>query len=273
MENFCERLYEALENELHEITVTNDPIESQLKKSILLCRKAMGKLKSFILGNPFHSLHDEVRFFRETKPLFYSRYIYFISVYNFEMLRPVGNNEAFKDYILLHQADLNRFFEQNKQFYQYYRSSSYHLDQSYFTRGVFSLYGDLDDFEHDSSFSTTHDYRLSKILANERFSRYLENGIFQLEQQQNVAPVEHDDTYLEWTASKAGVVELLYAFHAAGVFNNGTASIRQVAGFISRTFDIKLGDYYRLFQDFRIRKKDRTKFFTISYRSSNPAYG
>src|SRR5690606_8440354 len=113
---------------------------------------------------------------------------------------------------------------------------------------------DLDDFQHDSSFSTTHDYRLSKILANEKFSQYLENRIFQLEHQQTLAPVEEDDTYLDWTASKAGAVELLYAFHAAGVFYNGTASIRQVAGFVSRTFNIKLGDYYRLFQDFRIRK-------------------
>lgn len=260
MEHFCERLYEALENELHEVTVTNDPVENQLKKSILLCRKALAKLKSFVLGTVFQSLSDEVSFFRETKPRFYSRYIYFISVYNFEMLRPVGGNGTTKDYIRRHQDDINRFFDQNQQFYQYYRSSSDHLDQSYFTRGVFSLYGDLDDFEHDNSFSTTHDYRLSKILANEHFNKYLENRIFQLEQQQNKAPVEEDDTYLDWTASKAGEVELLYAFHASGVFNNGTASIRQVAGFISRAFNIKLGDYYRLFQDFRIRKKDRTKF-------------
>lgn len=260
MENYYAKLYEALESELHGITVTNDPIENQLKKSILLCRKALAKLKSFVLKNPFKSLQDEVQFFRETKPLFYCRFIYFISVYNFEMLRPTGSSEAFKDYIKREQEDISRFFAHNQQFYQYYRSASDHLDQSYFTRGVFSLYGDLDDFEHDSLFSTTHDYRLSKILANEKFSKYLENRIFQIESQQSVAPVEEDDTYLDWTASKAGAVELLYAFHAAGVFNNGTASIRQVAGFISRAFNIKLGDYYRLFQDFRIRKKDRTKF-------------
>ncbi len=260
MENFCERLYEALENELHEITVANDPIENQLKRSILLCRKAMTKLRSFVLNNPFKSMLDEIRFFRETKPLFYSRYIYLISVYNFEMLRPTGSTEIFKDYIKREQEDLSRFFVHNQLFYQYYRSASDHLDQSYFTRGVFSLYGDLDDFEHDNTFSTTHDYRLSKILANEKFSKYLENRIFQIETQQSIAPVEEDDTYLNWTAPKAGAVELLYAFHAAGVFNNGTASIRQVAGFVTRTFNIKLGDYYRLFQDFRIRKKDRTKF-------------
>ena len=176
------------------------------------------------------------------------------------MLSPTGSTEIFKDYIKREQEDLSRFFVHNQLFYQYYRSASDHLDQSYFTRGVFSLYGDLDDFEHDNTFSTTHDYRLSKILANEKFSKYLENRIFQIETQQSIAPVEEDDTYLNWTAPKAGAVELLYAFHAAGVFNNGTASIRQVAGFVTRTFNIKLGDYYRLFQDFRIRKKDRTKF-------------
>ena len=65
-----------------------------------------------------------MRFFRETKPLFYSRYIYFISVYNFEMLRPIGSNEVFKDYIKREQADISRFFAHNQQFYQYYRSGN-----------------------------------------------------------------------------------------------------------------------------------------------------
>lgn len=63
-----------------------------------------------------------------------------------------------------------------------------------------------------------------------------------------------------WTAPKASLVEILYALQSTGVFNNGAADIKQLAMWFERNFRISLGNYYHVFQEIRLRKKNRTSF-------------
>lgn len=65
---------------------------------------------------------------------------------------------------------------------------------------------------------------------------------------------------LHWTGSKASLIELVYALQCGGVFNNGNADLKQIATYFEQAFDVELGNYYRVFQDFRIRKNSRTQF-------------
>ena len=68
---------------------------------------------------------------------------------------------------------------------------------------------------------------------------------------------------LKWTAPKVSLVELVYAFKAAGVFNNGTANINEIAALLEEVFQRDLSDFYRTFQEIRIRKKSRTAFMEL----------
>ena len=43
------------------------------------------------------------------------------------------------------------------------------LDTLYFTRGGFDVHIEIEDFEQYEQYSTSHDYKLSKIMANEKF--------------------------------------------------------------------------------------------------------
>ena len=259
VKKFSSNLYEELQNDLVKYTSDLDNINS-LKISISLVRNALHLLRNFVASYNFNDNNEEIEFFRYSKPVFYSQYIYFIDVYNIEAGKPEGSMSNLISYYQNELDYLKLFFEHNHLFYQYYRSKSSHLDASYFVQGVFCVHTELDDFDHDGLFSTSHDYKLSKIIAHERLRDYLLTEIFKVEQNQSILPDDGKNIDLEWTAPKAGLVELLYAFHAAGTFNNGAVSIRQVAEFTGKAFNVKLGDYYRLFQDFRIRKKDRTKF-------------
>ena len=67
---------------------------------------------------------------------------------------------------------------------------------------------------------------------------------------------------LKWTAPKVALTELLYALNSEGVFNNGTADLKDIAEFFEYIFEIDLGQYRRTFLEIRARKSDRTKFIS-----------
>jgi hypothetical protein len=260
MRTITERFYGALENQLNEVSINDESISDQYKTSILLCKKAMAKLKNYISTYSFESSEDEIHFFKVVKPEFYSKYIYFINVYNFIIQRPLGGNEIIKDYINFELADIKRFFDHNQAFYQYYRSGSSQMDDVYFTRGNFDVNVELEDFEEDELYSTSHDYKLSKIIANEKYQNYLNLELQKL--------IEHDpqsqeigiELPLTWTFNKTDLVELIYALVALGVFNNGNMEIKAVVSFFQTVFHVDLGAYYHKYTDITRRKKERTPF-------------
>jgi hypothetical protein len=260
MRTFAERFYGALENQLNEVAINGDSLAEQYKSSILLCKKAMTKLKNYISSYSFESVEDEIHFFKVIKPQFYSKYIYFINVYNFIMQKPTGSDDFVKDYINYELTDLKRFFEHNHSFYQYYRSGSTLMDQVYFTRGGFDVHVELEDFEEDELYSTSHDYKLSKIIANEKYQDFLNLELQKLVEQVEEPPQLALELPLTWTFNKTDLVELIYALVALGVFNNGNTEIKSVVSFFQTVFHVDLGQYYHKYTDITKRKKDRTAF-------------
>jgi hypothetical protein len=79
-----------LENYLNEFSINGDSLAEHFKNSIMLCKKAMAKPKNYISSYSFENTEDEIQFFKGVKPQFYSKYIYFINVYNFIMQGPLG---------------------------------------------------------------------------------------------------------------------------------------------------------------------------------------
>lgn len=56
------------------------------------------------------------------------------------------------------------------------------------------------------------------------------------------------------------MIELIYALHSQGVFDNGNADIKVIAKTFERIFNIDLGDFYHTFMELKSRKINRTKF-------------
>ena len=136
----------ALEREL---AATTGPLIDQHRSAILLCKKAMAKLKTYMANYAFAGPEEETCFFKCDKPWFYSKYIYHISVYNFLLQKPAGGPHIQQDYILMHLAEVKTFFDHNRAFYAYYRAGMTQLDQIYYTRGGFDVHAELEDFEED----------------------------------------------------------------------------------------------------------------------------
>lgn len=90
-------------------------------------------------------------------------------------------------------------------------------------------------------------------------SQYLtEDKVFNKEKTEQT-PFSFPNVRLTWTGSKVDLVELIYAWEAAGCFNHGHVTIKEIVSYIQIIFNIDLGDYYHTFRDLR-RRVDRTAF-------------
>ncbi len=123
----------------------------------------------------FKNDEEEICFFKEYKPQLFSRLIYFSEIYKIETKRPTGSDTAQKNYIIKELDRIKDYFDKNLDFYQYYRTEKTHLDRYYFLRVEpdIELNVDCFYFERDNNFSTSFDYKVSKILANEMLRIYL----------------------------------------------------------------------------------------------------
>jgi hypothetical protein len=252
MKTYTDRLYRALESELPELTAGTEPAITY-RQSILHCKKAMNKLKNYVAAYDFADLAEEIHFFKVIKPRFYSRYIYFINVYNFHMQQPAGSSEIRQAYIQMHLNELKTFFDHNRAFYSYYRSGMTQLDGTYFTRGGFDVHIEIEDFEEDAQYSTSHDYKLSKLIANEKFEAYLNQEMARLtDPAATIAPFKP----VSWTAAKTDAIELIYSLKACGAINNGNIDISELVTIWEYTFQVDLKEFYHKFTDITRRKKD-----------------
>jgi hypothetical protein len=257
MKNTPTRLWNALENELAAIGRNGQPRSAQVRSSILICKKAMRKLRNYMASEAFPDPAEEIDFFKTIKPAFYSSFIYYINVYDFIMKYPAGGEEAREQYIRLHLAELKTFFDHNQAFYQYYRAGLTHLDEQYFVRGSFNVSVEMEDFEEDQQYSTSHDYKLSKIIANEKFGTFLDRELAKLnlgtgDKAAEFFPLAHP----AWTASHTDAVELIYALKASGAVNNGNIDISELVALFEFLFRMELKEYYHKFTDITRRKKD-----------------
>lgn len=256
---FTDKLYAGLEQDIEIIGLKHENSTKKFAEILAVVQETLRGLRQHVIESGFTDMQEEAFFFKTIKPKFYSKYIYFISVYNFMLQRPIGSDDAQREYIAAELTGLKRFFDHNNAFYQYYRSDATHLDELYFTRGPFRICGELDDCERDGTYNTSHDYKLSKVIANERYQDYLSHELAKLNGSvvSNESPV---DIPFRWTSSKTDAVELIYSLIATGVLNNGNADVKNFVIWFEKAFQVDLGNYYHKYTDMCNRKNNRTIF-------------
>lgn len=240
----------------------DDPI-IRCENAIDIINKSLEKLKVLFDKEKLKSQELEIHFFKNIKPKFTSKLIYYNLIYKIETKMPHGGDKIVKKYLNNELLRLKIFFDNNLDFYKYYRTGNNFLDYKYFVRGNFDIKLTLDSFyfEVDRSFSTSHDFKIAKILAHDLIQVYLEDKLLIIDKKEpkEKSQVNHK-VKQTWTGSKVALTELLYALHAEGVFNNGTSDLKDVAEYFENVFDIDLGQYHRAFLEIRVRKSDPTKF-------------
>ena len=130
---------------------------------------AVKELKVLFEKEKNKSSQQEIEFFKNVKPKFTSKLIYYNVIFKIETKKPHGGERIIKKYLNNELDKLKRYFDGNLDFYRYYRTGSSYLDHKYFLRGKFDVKLALDSFyfEADHTFSTSHDFKVAKILAHD----------------------------------------------------------------------------------------------------------
>lgn len=215
---------------------------------------AFYQLKAFILSYKFKDEEEEILFFKEIKPRFCSRLIYYRKIYNIEMNRPTGVVGRQREYLSEILDSINKYNCKRLDFIRYYRSCSSHLDTLYFLRGQTDTEQYLETFhyEFDPNFSTNGDYKVAKILANDMLSAYLMKEIELLNDNGLVMSSGFPTIKLTWKGTKVELQEQIISWDSAGTF--GDVPLTQLYSYIQNVFNIQLdSNFSRSFGELKIR--------------------
>ncbi|WP_156309403.1 RteC domain-containing protein [Sphingobacterium endophyticum] len=254
MEKFYEETLYKLETAIYELEIEGHCSICKIEAVIHLIIECLSKVKEYVLNRGFKNIDEEVHFFKHQKPAIVSKLIYYNAVYKIETKKPNGTKLA-KEYLNRELKKLKKFFDNNLEFYKYYRTNNSFIDDKLFIRGKHDIKLSLDTiyFETDHRFSTSHDYKVAKIIANDQIQVYIEDQL-----NNNIQKKPPNSFALNWTESKTALTELIYALHSAGAFGN--TDIIAIAKTFESTFNISLGDFYHTFMELKARKINRTKF-------------
>lgn len=262
MVKFTSTQYASMTNELNNIASEALNILQQSERSYAVVRVVLNEIKSFILDYHFKDQQEEIRFFKEIKPQFMRELIYYEELYEIEARKPVGGKEQFVQYYEQEVERIRQYFVRHQVLYNYYRTDKSDYDELFFTRANNSKSNTAGNpMEIDNRICTAHSYRLSKLQGFEMVNDYLQQCIFKLNNPEFYAPSGTEQKFTSlWTDSKAALIELAYALQARGSVNNGKGDLNKIISDLELVFNIRLGNFYRVYQSIRMRKKNRTIF-------------
>ncbi|SFS52551.1 RteC domain-containing protein [Sphingobacterium wenxiniae] len=257
MDKFYNETLHKLEIAIKDYEIETDCSIQRMEAVIHLIVECLSDVKGYVLKKGFKNVNEEIRFFKYQKPAIVAKLIYYNAIYKIETKKPYGA-KPIRKYLNKELKKLKRFFDNNLDFYKYYRSNNSFLDEKMFLRGNhdIKLWLDTYYFQSDQSFSTSHDYKVAKIIANDLIQVYIEDLLYNKFQKDKSKAQKK----LKWTDSKVALIELIYALHYQNVFDNGNNDIREVAQYFESAFGIDLGNFYQTYLELRNRKMNRTKF-------------
>lgn len=265
MQTYYHQLYTTMEQELKELKSEDLPLLRRKILSADICRTAVLKIKENLREYQFKNMQEEIHFFKEVFPSFFSSFIYYVHTFSLEAARPAGSDKLQRKYLKAQFSQIRDYFNAHRELYHYYRTGAIHLDEHYFTRAKYNTVLLTDELQLalDPETCTLQSYKISKIKALEMLRNYIVNAVSRLKQDSEVSRVANPGFKLRWTSSKVALIELIYSLHSAGVFNQAKTDIKHLTGHFETLFEIELGNVYHVFQEIRLRKKNRTSFLDL----------
>jgi len=161
---------------------------------------------------------------------------------------------------------------QYDKYYSYYITKANHFDDKYFVRTtadvVIALSNEI--IEIDCRSNTPYVFFFAKSQALFHYKKYLQSKIIAFipndaMASKYMAEAPANNT-LNWTYSKTDLIELIYALHTAGVFNDGKATIKTIIEAFQTLSNIDLSNHNRIFYDIKQRKIAQTKHIDLLKR-------
>lgn len=248
---------EKFEKQVLNIEERHLDIQNTCEEVVRLSSKFLSEKKIEIIASGFDSIEEEIKFFKNDKQVVLTSLLYYSEVYEINSKLSLLTDDYKQNFLNEKIGVINKFFLKHFEFIQYVETGRNYLDEFYFTRGHLDyLICKNQELEIlDLNFNTPKDRLLAKIMANKKILSFLQN-----EQKFSKKVLTNSNKNIKWTSSKTSLAELIYALHSARVINNGNIGIKQITQALQSTFNIKVGDVYRIYNEIRSRKKSKAKF-------------
>ena len=208
-----------------------------------------------IVPDSFDLPEQEVEFFKKIRPGFEAELLYVGEVYYILSTLPERRRDAIR-YLEKQYMPIRIYQQRYQLLYDYWRLGKSEFDKQLFSRSDKNIPILLSNpLPLGDRNATPAGKIVAKFLAYDELHGFLQKEISRLKNRG-----EKGAHSIKWTATKAALVELAYALKATGAINHGNASIRDIATHLERVFGQDLSQFYRTFQEIRIRKNSRTTF-------------
>jgi hypothetical protein len=243
-----EREYEVLKNASDDILAISVAIIQYIEKKL---KEIFKWLKKYV----FNTLQEEIYFFKELKPRMVSKLLYYKELLKLETSLPPSKKNKKKHYEEL-LTKIHQYVVNNREFYEYYRSRTSVRDEDLFVRRSYKdiLIHDCYLINYDSKLSTSHDFNVATIIANDMFTSHLENKLDELDGN-FTTKYSRTNNKITWTGTKVELAEMIYGLYYKKMLNDGRADIKEIARSLCFAFNIDLDDktLYRCLQDIKKR--------------------
>lgn len=263
MKTNFERLYDALSEELDAAAQAAPASELFASKAIVIINGYLYRLRQQLYEYAFATPEEEIHFFKEVNPKFYALLMYYIKRYSVEPLLLMQDKGFIVKQLTKLKRSVRRTLKVHADLYRYYLSKNTGQDHRLFMR-------EQDDWNVSSDeeqicileprVCTVAGYQLAKLQAAEMLLVYIREKSHLLTSTEGSDTAAKESAPMTWIASKAALVELIYALHAYGTFDNPGKEIKRLTNYLSQAFNIRIDNVYKMYEQIRLRKKDRTPF-------------
>jgi hypothetical protein len=222
---------------------------STTAKRLTVISDAIHELRQFVYKYRFISVNEEIQFFKEIKPMFVSQYLYHRRLCSISRVEPYMEKQEMQKYFASILKEMLRYTRRYSTFYHYTLSGDTSKDELYYSRPSLGV-----NPWKDILFSTCYSERLAVIMSHGLITDYLNESLKKLNNNSSF------QSKLTWTGKKTDLVELLFALHSVGSFNNGEAEVKQLAVAFEQSFNVQLGNHYDYLQKMRTRKSGQLAF-------------
>lgn len=249
---------------LHQIQINKDQSSSQLlfhKASMIATKNGILRLQQFNAGYSFKGQPEEIYFFKQVKPYFFSFLIFHDICYEIELRISAISEERIQRYLQrqLHLIDI--FFEEYKFFYEYLLLGEKYLDDRFFVR-VGKTEGMPDTYLLSEGMSPIggYDYIFARLIANKWIGQYITPKVVGGKKDPFDKFTRPKAFGLQWTDSRTSLIELCYALQASGSINQGKATVKQIVELFQEMLNIQLGNFSHTRQEILRRKSGYTTY-------------
>jgi hypothetical protein len=180
MLQYANQLYEQMQEEIREVKRDSSTYMEEIEACFQVALKYWKELRKELICYEFKSTSDEIYFFKCIKPKFTSEIEFYNLVYSAELFKPIElAEEEVEKFWNKESYRLKRFISDNLGFVVYYKDCKKNRDEQFFLREHLDVSNlpEVRLFEIGNGDSTNCDHVVSRLLALEKYSEYINTKI------------------------------------------------------------------------------------------------